>query len=55
MVQYSTLALYSTDALTKAEAVTMLTEMQKGKEAREAQLLATGYPAYTTAAGESTA
>ena len=40
------------DVLTKQEAIDMLTAMSSDKQSREATMLATGYPAYTTAAGE---
>src|SRR5262245_48873117 len=40
-----------TDALTPDEAVAMLERGQAGKAEREAQLLKTGYPAYTTSVG----
>jgi len=42
---------YLTDAITLDEAVLMLRELAPTKNAREAQMLATGYPAYTTSAG----
>lgn len=42
---------YIEDVLTREEAVQMLKEMQKGKEAREERMLNRGYPAYTTGAG----
>ena len=42
---------YITDALTPAEALEMLERQQRGKSDREAQLLKTGYPAYTTSVG----
>jgi L-fuconate dehydratase len=42
---------YITDALTPGEARQMLERQASGKAAREAQLLASGYPAYTTSAG----
>ena len=42
---------YITDALTPAEALDMLERQQRGKADREAQLLKTGYPAYTTSVG----
>lgn len=42
---------YLTNALTEAEALDILKRGQVGKEAREAELLATGYPAYTTSPG----
>lgn len=40
-----------TDALTPAEARAMLERQQPGRAAREKQLRAEGYPAYTTSAG----
>jgi len=42
---------YLSDALTRSEAVAMLTELQPTREARIAELEATGYPCYTTSAG----
>jgi L-fuconate dehydratase len=42
---------YITDALTPEEAVTMLRSAQVGREAREAEMRAEGYPAYTTSTG----
>jgi len=42
---------YITDALTPAEAVELLRKQEAGKTARIEQLLAEGYPAYTTSAG----
>jgi L-fuconate dehydratase len=42
---------YITDALTPEEALDLLKVMQNGQEAREQDLLNTGYPAYTTSAG----
>jgi L-fuconate dehydratase len=42
---------YLTDVLGEAEAVDILERSQKGKSDREAQLLATGYPAYATSPG----
>ncbi|MFF5290347.1 enolase C-terminal domain-like protein [Paractinoplanes globisporus] len=42
---------YLTDALTPSEALTILRERTRGKPAREAEILATGYPAYTTSPG----
>jgi len=42
---------YITDALTPAEAVAMLEAQAPSKAAREAELLRTGYPAYTTSVG----
>ena len=40
-----------TDALTPAEALEILRRTQDGRAEREAQLRATGYPAYTTSSG----
>ncbi len=40
-----------TDALRPSEALQILTAARAGREAREAELLAHGYPAYTTSAG----
>lgn len=40
-----------TDALTREEALEILTDAQPGRAAREATLLAEGYPAYTTTPG----
>ena len=42
---------YITDALTPEEALDILDRQAKSKGDREAQLLAQGYPAYTTSAG----
>jgi len=42
---------YLTDAITPNEAVVILRQLAPTKTAREAQMLATGYPAYTTSAG----
>jgi len=42
---------YLSDALTKDEAVDMLKSAAVGKEAREAELMSSGFPAYTTSAG----
>ncbi|KAK8784190.1 mitochondrial enolase superfamily member 1-like [Amblyomma americanum] len=42
---------YISDLLTKEEAIGILEEKQQGKAKREEGLLATGYPAYTTACG----
>ncbi|MCO6006044.1 fuconate dehydratase [Actinoallomurus purpureus] len=42
---------YLTDALRPEEAVDLLTAARAGREEREAALLATGYPAYTTTPG----
>jgi L-fuconate dehydratase len=42
---------YLTDALTPAEALEILRSRADGKAEREGQLLAGGYPAYTTSAG----
>ena len=39
------------DALTPAEAIEILRRQAPGKQAREARLLAEGYPAYTTSVG----
>jgi L-fuconate dehydratase len=42
---------YLSDALTRDEALTILTEAQGGREAREQALLDSGYAAYTTTPG----
>jgi L-fuconate dehydratase len=42
---------YITDVITPAEAVALLREQLPGKAQREAELLAGGYPAYTTSTG----
>lgn len=42
---------YLTNALTRDEALEILRAGVEGREAREAELLATGYPAYTTSPG----
>jgi hypothetical protein len=42
---------FSSDVVTKEEAIAMLKEMQPGKEEREEQMKRVGYPAYTTQAG----
>jgi L-fuconate dehydratase len=42
---------YVTDALTPEEAIALLRRQVSGKAEREAQMLAEGYPGYTTAAG----
>jgi L-fuconate dehydratase len=42
---------YITDALTPAEALTILRRNEDSRGAREAEMLARGYPAYTTSAG----
>ena len=42
---------YITDALTPAEALSLLKESEKGKAERIADLLESGYPAYTTSPG----
>jgi L-fuconate dehydratase len=42
---------YITDALTREEALAILTDQERGKSDREAQLLKAGYPAYTTSVG----
>ena len=42
---------YLTDALTPADALTMLEKLEPTRAEREAHILARGYPAYTTSAG----
>ena len=42
---------YIRDALTPTEALELLTRLEPSKAARTAQMLTTGYPAYTTSAG----
>ncbi len=42
---------YLTDALTRDEAIALLRDAQAGRADREAELLAVGYPAYTTSPG----
>lgn len=42
---------YITDALTPQEALELLTRLEPSKAVRTAQMLETGYPAYTTSAG----
>ena len=42
---------YLTDALTPQQALELLKRAQEGRAEREAHLLATGYPAYTTTPG----
>jgi L-fuconate dehydratase len=42
---------YITDCITPDEALALLRERAVGKEARRAELLAKGYPSYTTSAG----
>jgi L-fuconate dehydratase len=42
---------FSSDVITKEEAIAMLYSMQAGKEEREEQMKKIGYPAYTTQAG----
>jgi len=42
---------YITDALTPAEAVELLRSRRDGRALREAEILARGYPAYTTSTG----
>lgn len=42
---------YITDAITRDEAVAMLSRLQDSRPQREAEVLANGYPAYTTSAG----
>ncbi|ETS59618.1 mandelate racemase muconate lactonizing enzyme [Moesziomyces aphidis] len=44
---------YITDAITPAEALQILQDASKGKAAREAEMVANGYKAYTTSAGWS--
>lgn len=43
---------YITDAITPAEAIAMLKDGQNGQQQRVDELLATGYPCYTTQVGE---
>jgi L-fuconate dehydratase len=42
---------YLSDAITREEAIAMLAELQPTREARIAELEASGYPCYTTSAG----
>lgn len=42
---------YITDAITPIEAIDLLSRLQSTKSEREASILASGYPAYTTSAG----
>jgi L-fuconate dehydratase len=42
---------YITDCITPAEALALLREREAGKAARRAELIAHGYPCYTTSAG----
>ncbi|MGV8912116.1 MAG: L-fuconate dehydratase [Rhodoglobus sp.] len=42
---------YLSDAITREEAIEMLTELASSKEQRIAELTETGYPCYTTSAG----
>ncbi len=42
---------YITDCITPDEALALLREREAGKAARRAELMATGYPSYTTSAG----
>ena len=42
---------YIEDALTREEALELLRSRESGKPAREAEMLAAGYPAYTTSTG----
>ncbi len=42
---------YITDALAPEEALELLRDRQRGRAEREAEILAAGYPAYTTSAG----
>ncbi|MCL4137178.1 UNVERIFIED_CONTAM: hypothetical protein GTU68_028148 [Idotea baltica] len=51
LIRDPSLCLNRSDVLTKEEAIQMLRSMQKGKEEREEDVMQSGYPAYTTAAG----
>ena len=42
---------YITDAITPADAVRLLRQVESGKAQRQAEMLRDGYPAYTTSAG----
>ncbi|XP_048256466.1 mitochondrial enolase superfamily member 1-like [Haliotis rufescens] len=42
---------YLTDGMTREEAIAVLKEMQAGKKEREADVIAKGFPAYTTSCG----
>ncbi len=42
---------YIDDVLPPEEAIELLRDRRRGREAREAEMLASGYPAYTTSAG----
>lgn len=42
---------YITDLITPQEALRLVTQQRLGREEREAHMLASGYPAYTTSAG----
>jgi L-fuconate dehydratase len=42
---------YISDALPPAEALELLRDAHRGRDAREAEIVASGYPAYTTSAG----
>ena len=42
---------YITDALTPSEALDLLRDRRPGRDTREAEMIADGYPAYTTSAG----
>ncbi|WP_427892287.1 L-fuconate dehydratase [Kribbella sp. GL6] len=42
---------YLTDALTREQAITLLTSRESGRQQRIAELRTTGYPCYTTSAG----
>ncbi|CDZ98024.1 mandelate racemase muconate lactonizing enzyme [Phaffia rhodozyma] len=47
----STCFRYITDAITPEEALALLKEKEAGKKEREANVIKTGYPAYTTSVG----
>lgn len=42
---------YISDAITREEALEMLTKLEPGKKEREAKVQQVGYPAYVTSAG----
>jgi L-fuconate dehydratase len=42
---------YISDAITREEALEMLTKLEPGKKEREAKVREVGYPAYVTSAG----
>lgn len=48
---FEIITFYSTDVITKEEAIKLLKDNQKGKEEREIILRKNGYPAYTTQVG----